>query len=553
MSHIKRHPDLFFSILFLIVLALFATLFINFNNPPYEDAAMLMRYADHLAHGYGIVWNVGEHPVDGATDFLFMVSVAALMKVGMPLGRAVRGLGMFSVAALALLVYWVNRRLWKSGIAFAILSALYLAVGTGLTYVAAYFGTPFFALFAALTWTLALVLILKTNPPFWLSLLFALCALLTGLVRPEGVILTALMLISIIVMKGWRASVGTIMIFVAVFLILGGTYFVWRWNYFGYPLPNPFYKKGGGILHWDSLQASFANVVSLCGIFLLAYLMGFRSRTTARQTIAFLVPIIGFASAFVLISNETNFGGRFQYAVVPLVLLSWFPLVRGFDREIGLEPVFSSPQMRRISGEMEGGQVEKRNKWFLVAALAILAVLILYSSYTQGISIDYSRDGRYDMAQALQPYAGRGYIMATSEAGLLPLYSQWKAIDTWGLNDEWIAHHGGITSDYLDRYKPELIVFHAHFSPLAPPASPEHYPDPAWFAMTLTLKDYAESHHYVLAAVYGVTPYDTHYYYVRPDFADSQTIVKLVSKFRGYAWAADGGTKAVNFTGIPNP
>ncbi len=57
--------------------------------------------------------------------------------------------------------------------------------------------------------------------------------------------------------------------------------------------------------------------------------------------------------------------------------------------------------------------------------------------------------------------------MATSEAGLLPLYSQWNAIDTWGLNDEWIAHHGEITADYLDRYKPELIIFHAHFSPLS--------------------------------------------------------------------------------------
>jgi len=552
MSYIKRHPDLFISILLLIVLAVFATFFINFNNPPYEDAAMLMRYADHLEHGYGIVWNIGEHPVDGATDFLFMVGIAGLMKVGIPLGRAVRGLGIFSVAALALLVYWVNRRLWKSHIAFAAFTALYLAVGAGLTYVAAYFGTPFFALFAALTWTVGLVLIQRPAQPLWLSLLFAFCALITGLVRPEGVILSVLMLASIAIMKGWRASIRTIVIFAAVFLILGGAYFLWRWNYFGFPLPNPFYKKGGGILHWDSLQASFGNVLSLCGIFLLSYWIGFRSRTTARLAIAFLIPVVGFASAFILISNETNFGGRFQYALVPLVLLSWFPLVRGFDREIGISlhlPLFS----QEMGGDPEGGQIKMHVQWFFITALSIVAILILYSSYTQGVSIDYSRDGRYDMARVLQPYAGRGYTMATSEAGLLPLYSQWKAVDTWGLNDEWIAHNGGITSDYLDRYKPEVIVFHAHFSPLVPPSTPDHYPDPAWFAMTMTLKNYAESHHYILAAVYGVTPYDTHYYYVRPDFADSQTIVKLVSRLHGYAWAADGGTKAVNFAGMPNP
>ncbi len=538
MSFVKCHPDLLVSIVLLIILALFAMFFVNFSIPPFEDAAMLMRYSDHLAHGYGIVWNIGEHPVDGATDFLFMVTVAGLMKIGIPLGRAVRVLGLFSVAALVLLIYWVNRRIWKSHIVFAALSALFLAVGTGLTYVAAYFGTPFFALFAALTWTLSLLLIQKKNPPLWLSLLFALSGLITGLIRPEGVILAGLMLIAIIVMKGWRASATTIAIFVGVFLILGGAYFVWRWNCFGYPLPNPFYKKGGGVLHWDGLQASFTNLFSLCGLFLLAYLIGLRSSTTARQTIAFLIPVIGFASAFILVSNETNFGGRFQYDLLPIVLLSWFPLVRGFDHEIG------APAL---------GQVETRPRLFLIAGLSVIAILILYSSYNQGASIGYFRDGRYDMAKALEPYSGRGYTMATSEAGLLPLYSQWNAIDTWGLNDEWIAHNGGITADYLDRYKPELIIFHAHFSPLDPPTTPDHYLDPAWFAMTMTLKNYAESHHYILAAIFGVTPYDTHYYYVRPDFADSQTLVHLISRFRGYSWAADGGIKAVNFASYSNP
>jgi len=239
-----------------------------------------------------------------------------------------------------------------------------------------------------------------------------------------------------------------------------------------------------------------------------------------------------------LISDETNFGGRFQYALLPIVLLSWFPLARGFDSEIGA-PAF--------------GPMKTRQRWLVGASLSVVAVLILYSSYNQGLSIDYSRDGRYDVAQVLQPYSSRGYTMATSEAGLLPLYSQWNAIDTWGLNDEWIAHNGSITADYLDRYKPELIIFHAHFSPLVPPSTPDHYPDPDWFAMTMTLKNYAESHHYILAAVFGVTPYDTHYYYVRPGFADSQTIVHLISKFRGYAWAAEGGTKAVNFVSAPNP
>ena len=35
---------------------------------PAEDAAMLLRYAKHIAEGYGVVWNIGDTPIDGATD-----------------------------------------------------------------------------------------------------------------------------------------------------------------------------------------------------------------------------------------------------------------------------------------------------------------------------------------------------------------------------------------------------------------------------------------------------------------------------------------------------
>src|SRR5581483_44399 len=221
MNFLKRHADLSASLLLIAAVLMYAALFVDFKVAPFEDAAMLMRYADHLAHGYGIVWNIGEHPVDGATDFLFMIVSAALIKIGFPVGRAVRSIGFASHLLTVLLVYWVNRRIWNASIVVSLLSGLYLVVGTGLAYVAAFFGTPFFALFAALTWTVGLLLIQKANPPIWLSLVFAFSGLITGLIRPEGVILAALMLTAVVIMKGWRASATTIFVFAGVFLILG--------------------------------------------------------------------------------------------------------------------------------------------------------------------------------------------------------------------------------------------------------------------------------------------------------------------------------------------
>ncbi len=543
MTFVKRYADWFAALLLLAAVLLYAARYVDFSAPPFEDAAMLMRYADHLAHGYGIVWNIGEHPVDGATDFLFMAASAALIKIGMPVGRSVRAIGFASHILTVLLVYWVNRKIWKANIVISFVTALYLAVGTGLSYVAAFFGTPFFAFLAALTWTFGLLLIKKENPPLWLSLLFAFAGLFTGLTRPEGVILAGLMLVAIMVVKGWSESAKTISVFGAVFLILGGAYFLWRWNYFGYPLPNPFYVKSGGLLHSDSFWESFSYLFRFGGPFMLAFLLGFRSKKTIRLTIAFLIPLVVFAAAFVLIDNQTNFGGRFQYALWPLVMISWYPLVEGIEREIG----FSWPQPP---------QVWARGVWIL-AALAIAYGFVRYSasqnclltSAQLSCSVAYEADGRYNMAQMLSDYQGKGYVIATSEAGLLPFYSNWTAIDTWGLNDEWIAHHGEITAQYLDQYKPDVIAFHAYFSPLVPPKLIPKNLSQQWFRMTITLMDYAQSHGYILAASFGDSPYETHYYYVRPDFPDSAKIVHDISTMKNYYWPGSG-KKSINYARI---
>src|SRR5512143_1509607 len=116
MSLAKRYADLAASVLLVAATLAYASTRVDFNVPPFEDAAMLMRYADHLAHGYGIVWNIGQHPGDGATDFLFMVASAALIRLGVPVGRSVRAIGFASHILSVLLVFWANRRIWKASL-----------------------------------------------------------------------------------------------------------------------------------------------------------------------------------------------------------------------------------------------------------------------------------------------------------------------------------------------------------------------------------------------------------------------------------------------------
>ena len=157
------------------------------------------------------------------------------------------------------------------------------------------------------------------------------------------------------------------------------------------------------------------------------------------------------------------------------------------------------------------------------------------------------RMGLYDAALALGAFDRRDYTLATTEAGLLPLYSNWRAVDAWGLNDAWIARNGSITQEYLERYRPEVILFHAYFSPETPDTGPRIASRSLglpWYRMVMTLKRYAEENDYILAAVYGRNAWDTHHYYVRRGFADSQAIVDRIRTL-AYAW---DGEPTANFT-----
>ena len=529
-------PDLLISVLLIASTLYYAFNFMDFSIPPFEDAAMLMRYSQHLAGGHGIVWNIGGQPVDGATDFLFMAASAALIKLGLTVGQSVRGIGFASHILTVLIIYWTNRRINNGSIPLSFLSGLYLAVGTGLSYVSAYFGTPFFALAAASTWALGLLLINRQDSPFWLSLAFALSGLVTGLIRPEGVILASLMLLAVIVMRGLKNSISIIVIFGIVFAILGGAYFLWRWDYFGYPLPNPFYKKGDSGWKWDSFEHSMQNALRLCLPMVFAFIYGFRSSETTKRTLAYLIPILGFATAFGMISDEMNYGARFQYAIVPIALMSWIPLVGSLKFEV----------LNQVSARQRGV--------YLVGLVSLAFALVYYAwfqncfltSFQQACDRPYERDGRLEMAKILAEYRGKGYVLATTEAGLLPYYSGWDAVDTWGLNDQWIAHNGALTVEYLDQYKPHIIMFHDYYSTLVPPKLTEANLAQRWFSMTILMKTYAEENGYVLAAIFGDSPYDTHYYYVRTDFEDSERLIEKISEMKTYYYPTTG-KRSINY------
>ena len=518
-------PDLVLALLLLLFLGWYVHAHLDMSGRPEEDAAMLLRYSQHLAAGRGIVWNVGEAPVDGATDFLFMLLVAALHALGVGLETSARAIGLVSHAATVLLVYAGARFLFGLDRPWALVPAVFLAVGPGLRHLAACYGTPFFALFATLAWLFACRLALvEEGRERGLALAFALAALLSGLARPEGVFLGGFMLLAVLVARGGRGARAIASRFLLVFLTLGLAYFLWRWSYFGYPLPNPFYKKGAGVLHWHSLRQSWKNLWAL-GWPLVALLpLGLLVRTARRAAVFATLPVLLFVSLFVLISDETNYVMRFRYPILPVILIGCVPVAQA----LAARAREAAPRLASIPA------------WVAWPAALGLAGLLASGEHRAYRFVAPRRTGLYEAALVLRDYAPRGFALVTTEAGLLPFYSEWRAVDAWGLNDRHVAHHGGIDEAYLDRYRPEVIVFHAFFSP----GVPEHGErvetrslGRPWYRMIMTLKGYAESRGYELAACFGRNAWDTHYYYVRRGFHQSE---EIVARLRALDYYWDG-------------
>lgn len=522
----RRRNDTLIVCALLVVSCASIALQVHWSWTPMEDAAMLLRYSQNLAAGHGIRWSLNQAPIDGATDFLYMVLTAWLSRLAhLDVVAASRWIDIFAQTVTVGVIYPSARRLgggrWLSAAA-----ALYLIAGpfNGLTN--ACFGTPLFALFLMLCWSAALRYALGRRS--WANAVpMALFGLLAGLTRPEGVLIAALILVATLYLAdaGKTPQIVRPQIVrqllashLAIFGLLGGAYFLWHWHYFGWPLPNPFYIKGNGHLYPQSVKHAAMNLVTLLLPALPLVPLGWLAESTRRLTNALLLVVVPFTLMWGLLSNANNHLFRFQYAIVPLVLMTVPALARDL----------ATPGLPHLDLEMWGRSRSplQHNALRLAAVLATLAAMLYASRTTHYYDTAW---GMRTFARRLQPLAAKGYTMAVTEAGALPLYSEWNVIDGLGLNDAYIAHHEQrLDEAYLDRTRPELIMVHIDRS-----MPSEYVPGglaqrPAVDAPAFNsrfLNDYASTHGYTLAAAWGADQCNLHLYWLRPGFPDYATVL----------------------------
>ncbi len=217
-----------------------------------EDAFISFRYAKNLAAGNGLVWNAGETPVEGYTNFLWILISSIILSAGLNLLIFSQVIGLFASTILLIYVYLFCKRILGFNKYTSILPSLFLAFsGPFATWATSGMETNFFTLFVfASFYHLIFYWQYQKTGSIIFSLFLIMIATLT---RPEGFGIF-LILVSFHLYhqfketksKGIHSSIIFILIFY-IFPIL--IYFFWRYSYFGYILPLTFYAKTGGTVY----------------------------------------------------------------------------------------------------------------------------------------------------------------------------------------------------------------------------------------------------------------------------------------------------------------
>lgn len=213
-----------------------------------DDAYISFRYARNWAEGHGLVFNPGDAPVEGYTNFLWVAWLALWLKLGVPPEPVAMA---SSVAATFILwggVAWFGRRLLPAERRgwFVIAPLLLAANRSFCVWASGGLETRWFELFAlaglARAWIESRATAAGAGRRPWASLLLGLACLL----RPDGLLLLAGTVAVCERRAGrrarWRSRV--LRWWPGVLLVLG--HIAWRSVYYGDLLPNTYYAKFGG-------------------------------------------------------------------------------------------------------------------------------------------------------------------------------------------------------------------------------------------------------------------------------------------------------------------
>lgn len=440
--------DKYDGVIIISLIAIFTTISSRFLWFTLDDGYITLRYSKHLANGNGLVWNImSNNPVEGYTSFLWVLIGAVPHIFGLPAVTFVKVVGALATVASMIILYLYGRRRGLNRVFLAI-GCAQLGVSPAVAVLSIQGMETTTAMLLILIASIGALELAQTYSRRWAAVMNV--SLLLGMLsRPDLVIYAIILEASIAGVLYYHNRMSEIRSLVRWGFILvfvpGITYMITRFLYFGYLFPNPFYvKSDGGLIALQGGLNTFEFVMLLLGpilfITIFSFLMGGNANRVINSSPVFLASS-GFLFLWLFIQPLQGFLWRFQAPVFATLVLSIL---------LVLNPKSSWFKQNKIYEQ----------KIPLIMSLLLISGLVVYPlfSYPQASRETDNRTpgDRVVMGQALSSVDG-DYRMFVTESGAVPYYSEWNAIDEWGLNSEEIAHNG-LTQSYLQEYHPDLIL-----------------------------------------------------------------------------------------------
>lgn len=235
-----------------------------------DDMYISLRYAKHWADGHGLLWNIGEEPVEGYSNYSFVVLAAAAISLHLDPVIVLKSAGVLGLFLTTAAIYCLSRLWFSTWIAF--IPCLWMLVyrgqiiwsvsGLETTVYQALIGFSLFFLFRGMGYGFYPQQRKESNKVYFVitGFLFALSAM----TRPEAPALVLLFLGLALFDQGveekkryYKNLVWSCIVFAALFL----PYFFWRWHYYGRLFPNAVYCKGFSDLVAFKLDEAYLGLV----------------------------------------------------------------------------------------------------------------------------------------------------------------------------------------------------------------------------------------------------------------------------------------------------
>lgn len=305
-----------------------------------DDAFISFRYAKHLAEGHGLVFNPGFERVEGYTNFLWVLILAAGGRLlGMKPEELANPLLVLATVGLFALVAWRAQEEREEGEAWwpALVPLLLLAATRSVAvWTTSGLETRLFELLVVaatlrlLHETRAIVDAHRTLVP-WSGLLFALATL----TRPDGLLMAgcAMGAAAVLTLGAWQTTWKHRLLQGTLFAVPVAAHFLWRFAYYGAWLPNTYYAKVGGRTWWEmggAYLASFAleYFVVLWIPFVALAVARHARRHTLRVPLVYAAVVVPHALYVARIG-----GDHFEYRPLDLYFPLFFLLIGDGMRE----------------------------------------------------------------------------------------------------------------------------------------------------------------------------------------------------------------------------